>query len=149
MLVGRLITLLLLCAFTAELMAAQIYRCKDNKGQWIFQQYACSEHQIADGSQTYQLWRTLRVQSSQAKKILSSLSGEVDSIKQCESEMLKFQQGLQQLQPKVTAYSRSYVEFGQAWQYLQECGQCRSSAVSNCVIAEQYLKRLVSKLTEY
>lgn len=129
--------------------AQTIYRCKDKAGHIVFQQYACNENQINSKSPAYQLWRDLRMQSSLAKKILAGLGADVASIKQCQNEMNDFHQDLINFQPRVLAMARTHEELLQAWKLLQVCGECRTSAVSNCILADQQLQKTMAKLTEY
>lgn len=146
--------LLLLTVFVSVAAAASsknqtIYRCKGKAGQSLFQQHPCSENQISSGSPAYQLWRDLRVQSSQAQSILAGLGADVESIKRCQRGMQAHQQALVAIRPRINAMARDYEELLKAANLLQACGECRTSAMSNCILADQELQKTMSKLMEY
>lgn len=146
--------LLLLTVFASVAAAASsknqtIYRCKGKAGQLLFQQHPCSENQISSKSPAYQLWRDLRVQSSQAQSILAGLGADVESIKSCQRGMKAHQQALVAIRPRISAMARDYEELLMAANLLQACGECRTSAMSNCILADQELQKTMSKLMEY
>jgi len=149
--VRGVIALICCTVFSVALYADNqtIYRCKDKAGRFVFQQYACSEDGISDRSPAYPVWRDLRIQSAQAKKTLAALGADVESIKQCQRAMKQYQQQLSTHRSKLQSLARDYEELVKAFGLLQECGECRSSAISNCQLADQQLEAVMGKLMEY
>lgn len=126
-----------------------IYRCKDSSGKIVFQQTACDEKHIAGNTEALQIWRQLRVLSARGRENLSTLQPEVESIARCQSKMEIFQADVAKMRPQVAAQSRKHPNLGLALSSLAACGECRSSAVSNCTLADQYLEKALVKLNEY
>lgn len=143
------LTFVLLLGLMQPAWASKIYRCKDNSGRVVFQQTACDEGRIAGNSQAHQVWRQLRVISAKGRDNLSTLQGEVESIAACERNMKRFQGELDNLRGQVVQLSRKHLYIGRAFGSLEECGVCRSSAISNCTLADQYLDKALAKLNEY
>lgn len=149
--VGLLLLLLSLLP-VAQVQAKQestIYRCRDASGKLVFQQVACDESQVSGNTLAHQLWRKMRVISSRGRQILEALGADVESIQACQKSMVSYQRDLQQLRVQVSQQSRKHPDLVRAFTSLEACGVCRTSAVSNCTLADQYLDKAMARLTEY
>lgn len=149
--VGLLLLLLSLLP-VAQVQAKQestIYRCRDASGKLVFQQVACDESQVSGNTLAHQLWRKMRVISSRGRQILEALGADVESIQACQKSMVSYQRDLQQLRVQVSQQSRKHPDLVRAFTSLEVCGVCRTSAVSNCTLADQYLDKAMARLTEY
>lgn len=139
-----LILLLLFSGFSYADKA--IYRCKDTSGQFVFQQYPCAENRLAANNDVLAVWKELRALSSKGKYTLSLLTGDIDALRVCEAEMELFGEQLKQLMPRLRNFSEQ-TELVEAYQFLQACGDCRSSAVANCAMADHFLQRAAQRLS--
>lgn len=144
-----LLLLVLPMASYASNKGQTIYRCKDANGRLVFQQVACDESQIIGNTPAHRLWRQMRVMSAQGRKVLASLGADVESIQACQNDMVRYQRNLQPLRPQVAQIARQHPDLVRAYSSLESCGVCRTSAVSNCTLADQYLEKAVARLTEY
>lgn len=145
----RFITALVLMQILSTVAHADkaIYRCKDSSGKIVYQQYNCNEDQIVAGVDVLKTWRDLRALSSKGKVTLSLLTGDKENIKACESEMESFNQQLESMRVRVDAFSDQQ-ELQEAYSFLIACGECRSSAMSNCMMADHFLQRATQSLSK-
>lgn len=126
-----------------------IYRCKNPQGKLVFQQVPCAEDQITGNGTPQVVWRKMRSLVSEGEKILNALGADVASIKRCQANMVDYQAKLDALKPKVLQVAREHPNLKKAHSALESCARCRTSAVSNCSLAKEYLDRAMVKLTEY
>ena len=73
---------LLVYSFGVLAEAGAVYKCRDKtSGRMIFQQSPCGQKNVVGGTDAHQLWREMRQLSTDGRLILSSLGGDVESIR--------------------------------------------------------------------
>ena len=127
--------------------ADQIYRCKQANG-YVYRQIPCADHEVVADTAPKRVWKALRKLSVEGKLIIRELTAEVASIKQCEASMLAHSEKLNQIKPQVSRISIEYNELAKAYNYLQECAVCKSSAESYCRSADVSLDKVMPKLVQ-
>lgn len=144
------LVVIVLCSFSSFVNAGSVvYKCKDEKGKIIFQQLPCNEGQVTGNSSAHDLWRKMRALSTEGKNVLAVLGADIESIKQCNRAIEKFNAKVEELTPVVEQVGREYPDLAKAHTYLKDCGVCRTSVEANCRTADKYLDKAVSKLTQY
>ncbi|MCK5881006.1 MAG: hypothetical protein KAG18_03960, partial [Sinobacterium sp.] len=81
------------------------------------------------------------------EKILQRLGPDVESIKQCKTDMREFQLKLNRVNKmlKTVKESEQPLLF-KSYSYLQDCAECRTSAASSCQVANRYLDEAMVNL---
>lgn len=144
-----LIILMILLPLADAAQAQTIYRCKNSEGKTVFQQVPCSESEISGTDTAHVLWRQMRNLVSEGEGILNALGADVESIRRCQTSMRDYQAKLDALRSDVARVARKHPNLKKAHSALQGCASCRTSAVANCTLANDYLDRAMAKLTEY
>ncbi len=127
--------------------ADSIFRCKLPDGRYQYQQSPCSDEQISGETHAHKAWRKMRVLSIDGQKILQRLGPDVESIKQCKSDMRKFQGKLNDVNKLLRNISQSEQPLlFKSYSYLQECAECRTSAASSCQVANRFLDDAMANL---
>ena len=124
-----------------------IYRCKLLDGRYQYQQSPCSDSQVSGDTKAHKAWHKMRALNVEGEEILQRLGPDVESIKQCNADMREFQGKLN----SVNSLLRSVKEnehplLFKSYTYLQECAECRTSAVSSCQVANRYLDEAMADL---
>ena len=129
--------------------AQTVYRCQTPDGHTVFQQVPCGERDVAGDTDAQKLWREMRVLAGEGNQIISELGPTAAAIAQCENAMQTWQSKVQTLRFRVSEVAGQHPDLARAFGALQDCAYCRSSAASNCMLANRYLDRALSKLSEY
>ena len=141
---------LLVYSFGVLAEAGAVYKCRDKtSGRMIFQQSPCGQKNVVGGTDAHQLWREMRQLSTDGRLILSSLGGDVESIRVCQVKMERFGRKVRALKGRVRAVEKRNPHLAKAHVFLGECAVCRSSAESNCIAADRSLVKAVNQLSEY
>jgi len=142
------VSVFIMLFLSAHIQAADtIYRCKLGDGKYQFQQDPCSDDQVRGETPGHKAWRDMRKLVVEGEKILQLLGPDIESIKHCKSSMRKYQSKLNDVNSllrKEKANEQPYLF--KAYTYLQECAECRSSAVSSCQLANKYLDKAQADL---
>lgn len=145
------IAVIVLCLFASSSLyaASTIYRCKLLDGRYQYQQEACSDEQVSGNTAAHKSWRAMRKLSVNGQKILQRLGPDVESIKQCKTDMRKFQAKLNDVNKMLKRVKESEQPLlYKSYSYLQDCAECRTSATSACQLAGRYLDEAMAKLMQ-
>jgi hypothetical protein len=127
--------------------ATDIYRCQLEDGTFQYQQTACSDKQVSGNSKAHRAWRSMRELSAEGQSILQRLGPDVESIKQCDADMRKYQSKLNSVNKMLRNVQQSEQPLlFKSYSYLQDCAECRTSAASACQLASDYLDQAMKNL---
>lgn len=146
--------LMLLCLILlgGQVLAAgkqAIYQCSGPDGGLIFQQTVCADSQVTGNSPAHRLWRELRQMVPKGKRVLTNLGADIPSIRACKKNMEQFHRELEAMKTSLAKLPPEHRFLVKAYGYLNDCGVCRTSAVSACNLADDYLDKAMVKLTEH
>ncbi len=134
---------------TSSSFANTIYRCQLADGRYQYQQSPCSDDQVKGDSVAHAVWRDMRKLTTEGEKILQRLGPDVESIKQCNADMRKFQSKLNDVNKKLRQVKQSEQPLlFKSYSYLQDCAECRTSAASACQAADKFLDQASSTLMQ-
>lgn len=123
-----------------------IFKCKGEKGRYVFQQTPCDEKDITGSGPEHVSWQEMKKLSEEGKKILALLGANVESIKKCHRSMSAYRKKIKDLGPTVAQVRREHPLLMKAYTYIRDCAECRTSAESNCRTADEYLIKATSRL---
>ena len=89
----------------------------------------------------------MRDLSDEGERILERLGPTVESIKRCKNDMRQFQDQLFDLNTLLKQVdARAHPQLFKSYGYIQECAECRSSALAACQTADQFLDQAMINL---
>jgi len=140
---GSLLAVLVL-PFSAS--AAEVFKCTDSKGRAVFSETPCPDSAVRGQAMPQQMFREMRNLVKEGEKINADLKADVESLKSCNRAVGEMRKKLDAIKADVEAVALEHRFLYAAFDQLQECAQCRVSAITYCKKADSYLDKSMNGL---
>jgi len=126
--------------------AAEVFNCTDAHGRAVFSETPCPDTAVKERTLPQQVFHQLRELVNAGEKINAELKGDVESLKVCNRDVAELKKRIEAVKADVEKVALEHRFLYAAYDQLQECAQCRVSAITYCKKADNYLDKSMNGL---